>query len=118
MSSRPLKVAVLGCGVVGREVVRLLRSQADDLAARAGAELELVAIAVRDATRDRDLGDDQSIVTDDAEALVRQGDLDVVVELMGGIEPARSLMLEAMARGASVVTANKALLAADGADAL
>ena len=113
--SRPLKIAVLGCGVVGREVVRLLRAQADDLAARAGAELELVAIAVRDPSRDRDLGNDQSIVTDDASALVKRGDLDLVVELMGGLEPARSLILEAMAQGAAVVTANKALLAADGA---
>ena len=110
-----LRVAVLGCGVVGREVVRFLRSHADDLAARAGAELDLVGIAVRDAGRDRDLGPDQAIVTDDAFALVRRGDLDVVVELMGGLEPARALILEAMAQGASVVTANKALLAADGA---
>jgi len=115
MSRPPLKIAVLGCGVVGREVVRLLRSQADDLAARAGAELDLVAIAVRDTGRDRDLGADQSVVTDDADAVVRRGDLDVVVELIGGLEPARSMLLEAMAHGASVVTANKALLAADGA---
>lgn len=115
MPSRPLKIAVLGCGVVGREVIGLLRSQADDLAARAGAELDLVAIAVRDTSRDRDLGADQAIVTNDPAVLVRRGDLDVVVELMGGIEPARSLLLEAMAQGASVVTANKVLLAADGA---
>ncbi len=115
LPTRSLKIAVLGCGVVGREVIRLLRSQAGDLASRAGAELDLVAIAVREPGRDRDLGPAQAIVTDDAAALVRRGDLDVVVELMGGIEPARSLLLEAMEQGASVVTANKALLAADGA---
>ena len=115
MPARPLKIAVLGCGVVGREVIRLLRSQAADLAARAGAELDLVAIAVRDAHADRDLGADQALVTTDAATLVSRSDLDVVVELMGGIEPARSFLLEAMGNGASVVTANKALLAADGA---
>ena len=114
MSPVPVRVALLGCGVVGAEVVRLLRTQADDLAARVGAPLHLEAIAVRDAARDRGLGRDQCLVTSDAESVVSRGDIDVVVELMGGIEPARSLLLAAMANGASVVTANKALLAADG----
>jgi homoserine dehydrogenase len=109
-----LRVAVLGCGVVGREVVRLLRSQADDLTARSGADLELVAIAVRDMTLDRGLGVDQHLITDDPHAVVTSGDVDIVVELMGGIEPARTLQLAAMEHGAAVVTANKALLAADG----
>lgn len=109
----PLRVALLGAGVVGGSVVRLLQEHADDLAARVGAPLEIVGVAVRRAGRDRsDLGIDPSLVTTDAEALVARAD--VVVEVIGGIEPARSLILRAMEHGASVVTANKALLAEDG----
>ncbi len=107
-----VRVAVLGCGVVGTEVVRLLSSQAEDLAARAGAPLELVGIAVRDLATPRDPVVDPALLTTDAEALVDRAD--VVVELMGGLEPARSLLVRALERGAAVVTANKALLGADG----
>ncbi len=107
-----LRVAVLGCGVVGTEVVRLLTTQADDLAARVGAPLELIGIAVRDLEAERDPAIDRSLLTTDAEDLVTRAD--IVVELIGGIEPARSLLLRAIASGAAAVTANKALLAADG----
>jgi len=113
-TAAPVRIALIGCGVVGGQVVRLLRAQADDLAARVGAPLQLEAIVVRDTARERGLGADQALVTSDAEKVVGSGDIDVVVELMGGIEPARTLLLQAMANGASVVTANKALLAADG----
>lgn len=111
----PLKVAVLGCGSVGSQVVRLLGEQADDLAARVGAPVELVGVAVRrlDAPRETDVP--QDLLTTDAEALVARDDVDVVVEVIGGIEPARTLILSALEHGASVVTANKALLAEDGA---
>ncbi|GGF41056.1 homoserine dehydrogenase [Marmoricola endophyticus] len=111
----PLKVAVLGCGVVGSQVVRLLTTQSEDLAARVGAPLELAGVAVRrpDAPRDVDLP--AGLVTTDAEALVRRDDVDLVVEVIGGIEPARSLILAALESGASVVSANKALIAEDGA---
>ncbi len=108
----PVKVALLGCGVVGTEVARLLTTQADELAARVGAPLELVGIAVRRLGRDRGLPVDPALFTTDAEELVTRAD--VVVEVIGGIEPARSLMLRAIEHGASVVTANKALLAAQG----
>lgn len=108
----PLRVALLGCGVVGTEVARLLTTNAADLAARVGRPLELVGIAVRRAGRRRDLDVDPALFTTDATDLVRRAD--VVVEVIGGIEPARTLLLEAMAHGASVVTANKALLAEDG----
>ncbi|NAZ85283.1 homoserine dehydrogenase [Kineococcus indalonis] len=108
----PVKVALLGCGVVGTEVARLLTTQADELAARVGAPLELTGIAVRRLGRDRGLPVDPSLFTTDAEGLVARAD--VVVEVIGGIEPARSLMLRAIEHGASVVTANKALLAEDG----
>ncbi|WP_432543211.1 homoserine dehydrogenase [Kineococcus sp. SYSU DK002] len=108
----PVKVALLGCGVVGAEVARLLTTQADDFAARVGAPLELAGIAVRRLGRDRGAGIDASLFTTDAEDLVTRAD--VVIEVIGGIEPARSLILSAFEHGASVVTANKALLAADG----
>jgi len=107
-----LRVALLGCGVVGSAVARQLVDQADELAARAGARLELVGIAVRRAGRRREPGIDPALLTTDAEGLVERAD--VVVEVIGGIEPARGLLLRAMAAGASVVTANKALLAEDG----
>ncbi len=112
--NRPLKVALLGCGSVGSQVVHLLREQADDLAARVGAPLELVGIAVRRPELQRDTDVPAHLLTTDAEALVRSG-VDVVIEVIGGIEPARSLILAALEEGASVVTANKALLAEDGA---
>lgn len=110
-AKRPLAVAVLGPGTVGRQVVRLLAEHADDLAARVGAPLELEGVYVRDVSVPRE-GIDPSLLTSDAEALVARAD--VVVELMGGISPARELILAALANGASVVTANKALLAAHG----
>ncbi|HEY4421445.1 MAG TPA: homoserine dehydrogenase, partial [Pseudonocardia sp.] len=107
----PIRVAMLGCGTVGREVVRLLREHADELAARAGAPVELAGVAVRRPHKHADLGD---LLTGDAAGLVTRDDVDVVVEVIGGIDPARSLLLEALKAGKSVVTANKALLADDG----
>jgi homoserine dehydrogenase len=108
-----LRVAMLGCGVVGTQVARLLGEHADDLAARSGRRLEIVGIAVRRTGRDRQAtGVDPSLFTTDAEQLVARAD--IVIEVIGGIEPARSLILSAMEHGASVVTANKALLAQDG----
>jgi len=108
----PLRIAVLGCGVVGTEVVRLLVTQADDLAARVGAPLELMGILVLDVTVDFDPVVDRALLTTDGAALVERAD--IVIELIGGIEPARTLLLRAIGSGASVVTANKALLAVDG----
>ncbi|MFJ1603664.1 homoserine dehydrogenase [Streptomyces sp. NPDC088253] len=114
MRTRPLKVALLGCGVVGSEVARIMTTHADDLAARIGAPVELAGVAVRRPSRVRE-GIDPELVTTDATALVKRGDIDVVVEVIGGIEPARSLITTAFEHGASVVSANKALLAQDGA---
>ena len=109
----PIKVALLGCGVVGSQVARLITQQSDDLTNRVGQRIELVGIAVRNLQRDFG-GLDPALFTDDADALVSRGDLDVVIEVVGGIEPVRSLVLKAIENGASVVTANKALLAQDG----
>lgn len=106
---------MLGCGSVGSQVVRLLGEQADDLAARVGAPVELVGVAVRRLDSPREVEVPAGLLTTDAAALVARDDVDVVVEVIGGIEPARSLILSALEHGASVVTANKALLAEDGA---
>ena len=119
MGAQPVRVALLGCGVVGSEVVRQVRAHAADLTARVGAPLEIVGVAVRDANRipDRaaETGLDPALFTTDPAELVARPDVDIVVEVMGGIEPTRSLLLAAMKNGAAVVSANKALLAADGA---
>ncbi|WP_338783150.1 homoserine dehydrogenase [Streptomyces sp. DG1A-41] len=114
MRTRPLKVALLGCGVVGSEVARIMTTHADDLTARIGAPVELAGVAVRRPDRVRE-GIDQSLISTDATALVKRGDIDVVVEVIGGIEPARTLITTAFEHGASVVSADKALLAQDGA---
>jgi len=111
-----LKVALLGCGVVGTEVARLLTEQADDLALRVGARLELAGIAVRRVGHRRSAAIDRSLLTADPHALATRPDVDIVVEVIGGIEPARSLLLAALKGGKPVVTANKALLAENGAE--
>jgi homoserine dehydrogenase len=109
---RTLKVALLGCGNVGAQVARILLDDADMLASRAGARLELAGIAVRNIDAPREVELPRELFTTDAETLVK--DADLVIELMGGIEPARTLILAAMRNGACVVTGNKALVAKDG----
>lgn len=110
----PLRLALLGCGSVGSQVVRLLREHADDLTARVGAPIELVGVAVRRLDAKREVEVAPELLTTDAAGLVARNDVDLVVEVIGGIEPARSLILAALDNGASVVTANKALIAEDG----
>ncbi len=110
---KPVRVGLLGCGVVGSQVARLINEQADDLAQRIGAPLELAAVAVRRPARHPDIPTE--LLTTDADSLVTRDDIDVVVEVIGGIEPVRSLLLAALSSGKSVVSANKALLADDGA---
>ncbi|MGA7203456.1 MAG: homoserine dehydrogenase, partial [Specibacter sp.] len=110
--TKTLKVALLGAGNVGAQVARILLEDADALAARTGARLELTGIAVRNIDAPRDVDLPRELFTTDASALVRGAD--VVIELMGGLEPARTLILEAIEHGATVVTGNKALLAVDG----
>jgi homoserine dehydrogenase len=112
-SPKSLRVALLGCGVVGSAVAKLLVEQYDDLAARVGVPLELAGIAVRRPNRHPDVPAD--LLTTDAASLVVREDIDLVVEVIGGIEPVRSLLLSALNAGKSVVSANKALLAEDGA---
>ncbi|MBK0418427.1 homoserine dehydrogenase [Leucobacter sp. CSA1] len=109
---RDLRVALLGCGSVGAQVARIILEHGDELAARIGAKLTLSGIAVRDLDAPRDAPLPRELFTTDAEQLVLGAD--IVVELMGGVEPARSLILRALEGGADVVTANKALIAAHG----
>jgi homoserine dehydrogenase len=101
-------VAVLGLGNVGREVVRIIGESAPDLAARIGAPLELRGVAVRRVAGDRGVAPE--MLTDNVEDLVSREDVDIVVEVMGPVEPARKAILTALEHGKSVVTANKALL--------
>ena len=108
---RPLRIALLGAGSVGSQVARLLTENKKELAARVGAELELIGIAVRDTKVSRP-GVPAELLTTDAESLILGAD--IVIEVMGGIEPARSYIIQALNSGADVVTANKALIATHG----
>ena len=108
-------MALLGCGTVGSEVYRLLTQQSDALAARIGARLEVAGVAVRRPGRARAVQIDPVLLTADSMGLVTRPDVDIVIEVIGGIEPVRSVLLAAMKSGKSVVSANKALLAEDGA---
>lgn len=111
---RRLRVALLGAGSVGSQVANLLLTQASELSERAGADLELAGIAVRDVDAARDVDLPRELLTTDAESLIVGAD--IVIELMGGIEPARTHILAALNSGADVVTGNKALLATHGAE--
>ncbi|WP_156760133.1 homoserine dehydrogenase [Microbacterium karelineae] len=111
---RTLRVALLGAGSVGSQVARLLLDHADELEERAGARLELAGIAVRDVDAKRDVELPRELLTTDAHELIVGSD--IVIELMGGIEPARTHILDALGSGADVVTGNKALLATHGAE--
>jgi homoserine dehydrogenase len=111
---RRLRVALLGAGAVGSQVADLLLRHGDELADRAGASLELAGIAVRDVEAKRDADLPQELFTTDAESLIVGSD--IVIELMGGIEPAKTNLLLALNSGADVVTANKALLATHGTE--
>jgi homoserine dehydrogenase len=109
MSDKPIGVAVLGLGNVGSEVVRIIEESAQDLTARIGAPLVLRGVGVRRIADDRGVPVD--MLTDNIEELVSRDDVDIVVELMGPVEPARKAILAALEQGKSVITANKALMA-------
>ena len=109
---RVIRIGMLGCGTVGSGVATILRNEADDIAARTGAKLEITRIAVRDVSRDRGLPLPAEVFTDDPNAVVEADDVDVVVEVIGGREPAGTLVRRALTLGKPVVTANKELVAA------
>ena len=114
MSDSVVRVALLGGGTVGSQVARLMADSAEDLQARAGAPLELVAVAVRDLAKPRP-GIPADLLTDDPFSVVKREDVDIVIEVMGGIDPTKELLETALRNGASVITANKALLSEHGA---
>jgi homoserine dehydrogenase len=109
-----VRVGLLGCGNVGAAVARMLHEHEGPIERRAGRKIEVTRVAVRDLHKEHAVPVPQDLFTDDASEVVASPDVDVVVEAMGGLEPARSLILEAFERGKPVVTANKELLAAGG----
>src|SRR3954452_21348906 len=111
-----VRVGVLGCGNVGGGLVQLLTTDADAIETRTGVRLELTRVAVRNTAKERGVVIPDGILTHDAEAVVNDPDVDVVVEVIGGIEPARSFILDALKAGKPVVTGNKELLANVGAE--
>ena len=111
-----VRVGLLGCGNVGASLVQLVEARGDEIAARTGTRLEIARVAVRSLTRKRPVHLDDAVLTRDASEVVTDPSVDVVVEVIGGIEPARELILAAMAAGKPVVTANKELLANHGAE--
>ena len=116
METSRIRVGLLGCGHVGAALVTLVAQRRAEVARRTGLDLEVTRIAVRNTALDRDVPVDDAVFTTDAAALVVDPDVDVVVEVMGGIEPARELVSTALAAGKPVVTANKELLANHGAE--
>lgn len=109
---RNLRIALLGGGSVGAQVASLLLEHGDELASRTGAGLELIGVAVRNLDAPRNPPIPRELLTTDAESLIHGAD--IVIELMGGLEPARTLILDAINSGADVITGNKALLATHG----
>ncbi|CAB4921678.1 unannotated protein [freshwater metagenome] len=114
-AQKNINIGMLGCGVVGSQVAALLEKNNAELSTRAGANLVLKKIAVRDIKTARD-GVNPALFTTDAQSVIDDPEIDIIIEVMGGIEPARELILSAIKNGKSVVTANKALLATHGAD--
>jgi homoserine dehydrogenase len=114
-NGKTLNIGMLGCGVVGSSVARLLEEDSGDFAARSGATLKLSRVAVKNLATKRDHVP-AAIITDDAHSVVTDPAIDIVIEVMGGIEPARELILAAIKNGKSIITANKALLALHGAE--
>ncbi|MEY3756545.1 MAG: hypothetical protein RL356_817, partial [Actinomycetota bacterium] len=112
---KTLKVGMLGCGVVGSQIALQLLANKSDLASRAGANLELVRVAVKNVNTKRD-GIKSELLTNDGASIVNDPAIDLIIEVIGGIEPARELILTALKNGKSVVTANKSLLAKHGAE--
>ncbi|HEX2422644.1 MAG TPA: homoserine dehydrogenase [Actinomycetota bacterium] len=111
MTERTIRIGMLGCGTVGSAVVRMLAEHGDDIAMRAEVRLAVTRVAVRDAGRERDVPVSREVFTTDAPSIVADPDVDIVLELLGGMDPAKELILASFASGKPVVTANKELLA-------
>ena len=118
MNGTTVGVGVLGCGTVGSALCRLVAEHGDTIAARSGVRLHIARVAVHNLARDRPVTFPDGVLTHDADELVADPDVEVVVELMGGMEPARRLIHTALEAGKPVVTANKEVLANAGAELL
>ena len=116
VNGSPVKVGLLGCGNVGAALVDLIDEQADAIAARTSLRLEVARVAVHSPAKERSVDLESGILTTDAASIVTDPAIDVVVEVIGGIEPARTLIRTALEHGKPVVTANKELLANVGAE--
>ena len=116
--AKAVRVGLLGCGTVGGDVARILLTRTDEVEARAGLRIELVRVAVRDLAKPRGAHVPDELLTDDAKAVVTDPSIDVVVETIGGVDPAQSLISEALAHGKHVVTANKELIALAAAEVM
>ncbi|MFM2077469.1 MAG: homoserine dehydrogenase, partial [Actinomycetota bacterium] len=114
--TRQIRLGVLGCGNVGAALVELVGAQADAIEARTGVRLEVARVAVRNLSAPRDVRLAEGVLTRDAHDVVADPDIDVVVEVIGGIEPARELITTALRNGKPVITANKELLANVGTE--
>lgn len=114
--SSPVRVGVLGCGTVGGSLIQLIQDDAASIHARTGVQLEVTRVAVRNLSAERAVRLDETVLTRDASGLVNDPEIDVVVETIGGIEPARQLVIDALKGGKPVITANKELVANCGAE--
>ena len=114
--TRQIRLGVLGCGNVGAALLKLVAAQADGIEARTGVRLEVTKVAVRNLSAPREVDLPEGVLTRDAHAVVADPDIDVVVEVIGGIEPARELIVTALRNGKPVITANKELLANVGTE--
>lgn len=117
MAQKKIKAALLGLGTVGGGVYKLLKKQAEEIPFKTGASLEIAAILVHNMQKKRE-GVDESLLTDDFETIIGDPSIDIVIEVMGGIEPARTMILRSLRAGKSVVTANKDLVAVHGREML
>ena len=110
-SDSTIRIGLLGCGTVGGALARIISADADRIAARTGVRLEIVSIAVRNLSADRGVELPEELFTRDSQTLVNSPNVDVVVETIGGIEPARQLVIDSLKSGKPVITANKELVA-------
>ena len=117
MTERRIRVGLLGCGTVGSATARILLDHSDDILRRTGAAVDLAKIAVRDLSKERSI-DGPELWTSDSSSVVNDPSIDVIAETIGGIEPARELILASFAAGKAVVTANKELLSTHGQEVM
>ncbi|GIP31380.1 homoserine dehydrogenase [Paenibacillus sp. J2TS4] len=115
---KPIKVGLLGLGTVGTGVVRIVEGHQEDLVMQTGSPLKIEKVLVKDRSKARNISVSEDKLTEDPWEIIYNEDIDVVVEVMGGIEPAKTYILEALARGKHVVTANKDLMALHGQEIL